>query len=219
MSRPRRRLTELLMKMCQNSNSNSNDQNRKCFIKFNRSPLAIKGDSKTGIEKLILAINRLEGDINSNSAKAVETDEREELKCGLILRSIGYKSISIDPSLPFDKSTGTVKNEKGKVSPGLYCSGWIGTGATGVILNTMNDSFEVAKRIMNDIKCGEIDCSHKLGSQTTLKKLNQSGVEVVHFEDWKKIDKLEQEMGIKYGKPREKVVDLKQMIEAAKKVE
>lgn len=210
------------MKMCHRNESTENESNniKKCIVKFNRSPIAIKGDPKSGVNQIVLAVNRLEGDVHSDKARAVQTDVREELNCGLILRSIGYKSVSIDASLPFDKSTGTVKNELGKVvgcGSGLYCSGWVGSGASGVILNTMNSSFEVAKRIMNDIKCGEIDCTHKLGSESILNKLKETGVDVIHFQDWKKIDQLEQEMGKALGKPREKVVDVKEMIRAAKR--
>lgn len=34
---------------------------------------------------------------------------------------------------------------------GLYCSGWVKRGPTGVILNTMNDAFETADSIIKDI--------------------------------------------------------------------
>lgn len=35
---------------------------------------------------------------------------------------------------------------------GLYCSGWVKTGPYGVILSTMNGSYETAEKIVEDMK-------------------------------------------------------------------
>lgn len=48
--------------------------------------------------------------------KAVATDETEVIDCGLVLRSIGYRSVPIDPAVPFDKHAGIVPNNKGRVT-------------------------------------------------------------------------------------------------------
>lgn len=47
---------------------------------------------------------------------------------------------------PFNAGWGVVPNKHGRVegSPGLYASGWIKTGPTGVIATTMNNGFETA---------------------------------------------------------------------------
>jgi len=37
---------------------------------------------------------------------------------------------------------------------GLYCSGWVKTGPVGVIVDTMNNSFETAENIIQDYKEG-----------------------------------------------------------------
>ena len=47
--------------------------------------------------------------------RAVLTEEREDIPCGLVLRSIGYKSISIDQSVPFDLQKGVISNDAGRV--------------------------------------------------------------------------------------------------------
>ena len=47
--------------------------------------------------------------------KAVLTEEREDISCGLVLRSIGYRSWQIDPDIPFDEKQGVIKNDKGRV--------------------------------------------------------------------------------------------------------
>lgn len=47
--------------------------------------------------------------------KAVMTDKQEDISCGLVLQSIGYKSIQIDQSVPFDSKRGVIPNNDGRV--------------------------------------------------------------------------------------------------------
>lgn len=48
-------------------------------------------------------------------ARAVLTGEVEDVACGLVISSIGYKSIPIDPSVPFDSHRAIVPNNLGRV--------------------------------------------------------------------------------------------------------
>ena len=43
------------------------------------------------------------------------TGDVEDLPCGLVLSSIGYKSRPIDPSVPFDPKLGVIPNMEGRV--------------------------------------------------------------------------------------------------------
>lgn len=45
------------------------------------------------------------------------------------------------------------------VFSGLYCSGWVKTGPTGVIATTMNNSFDTARSLMDDMDTGMLDVS------------------------------------------------------------
>ena len=205
--------------------SKENPENEKskncCFIRFYRSPIQIKGDMNNGVTSIILGINKKSKNLNEENEEASLTDKREELKCGLVLRSVGYKTISIDSSLPFDERKGTIKNQNGRVigcGPGLYCSGWVGSGPSGVIVNTMNFSFDVGKNILQDINDGKLNIENKEGISIILEKLKSKNVEVIHFDEWEKIDQFEKELGAIQGKTREKVVDINLMIKTAKKV-
>lgn len=42
---------------------------------------------------------------------------------------------------------------------GLYCSGWLKTGPTGVIATTMNNSFDTARSLVEDMDSGSLDVS------------------------------------------------------------
>ena len=92
---------------------------------------------------------------------------------------------------------------------GLYVSGWLGTGPTGVILTTMNNSFGVADTICKDISSGALKCfSGKQG-------INTKNYRVVSWQGWERINKFELEEGKKMNKPREKIVDVNKMLEIA----
>ena len=54
-------------------------------------------------------------------------------------------------------------------------------------------------------------CTHGL----TVKLFYISGVHVVTFEGWKRIDAEETKRGVALGKPREKITDIREMLEIA----
>lgn len=85
----------------------------------------------------------------------------------------------------------------------------------GVILSTMSNSFGVAEQIVEDIEKDNILNTSKPGFTKVKAILEQKNVQVVEWKDWEKIDKYEVSQGEKVGKPREKVVDVKKMLEIA----
>lgn len=59
---------------------------------------------------------------------------------------------------------------------GLYCSGWLKTGPTGVIATTMNNSFDTAMSLMEDMASGLVDLSAaRAGSQSIAALLEKRG--------------------------------------------
>ncbi|KAH8371032.1 hypothetical protein KR093_005951, partial [Drosophila rubida] len=207
LQRPRKRLTELMLKSLGEQNSRQTNAATKQFLPvFLRAPKAIAE------REMEFAITELK----ENSAVATEATER--LPADLILRSIGYKSSCADAGINFDARSGHVFNEQGRVlrdkeskqtEPGLYVAGWLGTGPTGVILTTMNGAFAVAKTICDDIAAGAFDTtSLKPGFMADQKR-------VVTWEGWQRIDKHETEAGKAKGKPREKIVSIAEMLRIA----
>ncbi|XP_043941111.1 NADPH:adrenodoxin oxidoreductase, mitochondrial [Protopterus annectens] len=220
--RPRKRLSELMIKTALEKPSGKDAERwatscKEWVLKFLRSPVEVlpsaDGTHAAGIR---LSVNRLQG--SGELAKPVMTEETEDIRCGLILSSIGYRSLPIDPAVPFDMKEGIIPNEMGRVSslPGLYCSGWVKRGPTGVIITTMNDSFDTAHAILEDIDSGVLNTSTaKQGIGALRQLLQQKGVQLVSFSDWEKIDTKEVAQGKLLGKPREKLRDLQEMIHVA----
>ncbi|RXN08911.1 NADPH:adrenodoxin mitochondrial [Labeo rohita] len=215
MPRPRKRLTELMMKAVKEG---GDDKAEKCWgFRFFRSPVEVLagagGKRATGIR---LALNKLKG--SGENARAEPTGQLEDVDCGLIISSIGYKSIPIDPAVPFDLRKAIVPNEMGRVqdTAGLYCSGWVKRGPTGVIATTMNDSFDTARILIQDMDAGKLDMSvSKPGAQAITALLQKRGVRTVLFQQWEKINAEEEKRGKSLGKPREKLLDVDEMLKIA----
>ncbi|XP_032680484.1 NADPH:adrenodoxin oxidoreductase, mitochondrial isoform X3 [Odontomachus brunneus] len=211
LARPRKRLTELMLKSLEESTSDST-RTKELHPIFLRSPLEFHGTDH--LESVRLSVNRLRGDTMQNQV-AEMTGEFEEISCGMALRSIGYKSLRIDNTIPFNVKKGRVENVAGKVDGNLYSTGWAATGPTGVILSTMTNAFQVGRLI-----CKELEVSpreNKAGSDGLRKILDSKGVQIVSYNDWEKIDRVECERGKQLGKPREKIVDIAEMLKIAAK--
>lgn len=58
---------------------------------------------------------------------------------------------------------------------GLYCSGWVKSGPVGVILSTMNGSYETAEKILEDIPKGRHFSLTKSGRDAVLSDLSKRG--------------------------------------------
>lgn len=204
LARPRKRLTELMLDSL--SKQSSVESSGKTFSPiFFRSPQSVHHE---GDEFLLdLTINELKED------SAVATEYTESLPTDLLLTSIGYTSIREDSSLNFDHRKGVIPNKDGRIfkensqeiDPGLYVSGWLATGPTGVILTTMNNAFSVGQIICDDFRDKKIDEEIKPG-------IDLSQKDVVSWNGWEKIDQEEVRRGSKSGKPREKIVNIEEML-------
>ncbi|CAG8484449.1 3178_t:CDS:2, partial [Paraglomus occultum] len=106
-----KRLTQILEKGIYNV-----EGDKSWTLKFLRSPTAFvaDNDSQTQFVKAAeFSVNRLEGDVRS--AVAVPTGEVETIETGLVIKSVGYRSLPVE-GIPFDKDRGLVYNERGKIT-------------------------------------------------------------------------------------------------------
>ena len=135
LQRPRKRLTELLVKSALDPPTEKQlklwqDADKSWSLKLLRTPKEILSQDGISVSGIKLAINKLVGQQISEDQSVEETNETEVLKCGLVLKSVGYKSLPISEEMLefFDQQRGIVTNVDGKVQEGLYCSGWLATG-------------------------------------------------------------------------------------------
>ncbi len=185
-------------------------------LRFRASPVAILGDEQ--VEAVELAHNRLEPD-GRGSVRAVATDERETIACGLVFRSVGYRGVGL-PGVPYDEATGTIPNVEGRVGvpdviPGLYCAGWIKRGPSGVIGTNKKDATETVERLLEDARAGRLPPrSEDMGTVDDL--LASRGIDVVVYAGWEAIDRLERARGEEQGRPRVKLCTWDELLAAAR---
>lgn len=212
LDRPRKRLTELMLKSLKEF-KNDSVHAKELHPIFLRSPVEFNGSNE--LESIRFAINRLQGETIQDQV-AEPTGEFEVIPCGLALRSIGYKSVQIDSWIPFNTKKGYVENINGKVEGNLYAAGWAATGPTGVILTTMTNAFQVARLMYNDLMSSlEIGSPGWEGCLRHLVEFEE--IQTVSYEGWQKIDRVEQERGRQQEKVREKIVDVREMLKIAAK--
>jgi ferredoxin--NADP+ reductase len=187
---------------------------RNLHIVFRRSPTRILGGGR--VESIQFEKNRLEGP--PTKVRAIPTGQFEGISCGLVFRSVGYRGVPL-PGIPFDTESGAVPNmdgrvtDRGEIVPGLYATGWIKRGPTGVIGTNKPDSLQTVELLIADI--GGLTPCESPGEDTVLDFLNARGVRVVSFEDWLRIDALETERGMAAGRIREKIVRRADLLAAA----
>ena len=165
-------------------------------LRFFSSPVAIHGDGR--VEAIELVRNELVG------GRAVPTEERETIPCGIVFRSVGYQGVPL-PGLPFDESSATIPNEGGRVEPGLYVAGWIKRGPSGVIGTNKKDATETVELLLEDARGERLGSGEPAAAMDAL--LEERGVAVVTQTGWQAIDAAERAAGEPQGRPRVKLAE------------
>jgi ferredoxin/flavodoxin---NADP+ reductase len=180
-------------------------------FRFHLSPAALVGDSH--VQKIILTRNVLEGAPFAQIARP--TEEQIELPCGLVFRSIGYRGVPI-PGLPFDEALGTVPHASGRVVDGaetlqgLYVTGWLKRGPTGIIGTNRADSVETVQSLLAELP--KVCDREKPGAEALLLLLEGRGIRTLNYHNWLMIDSAEIIRGKPKGKPREKFTRINEML-------
>lgn len=187
---------------------------RRIILRFLTSPVEIIGTDKVEGVKIVRNVLSQKPD---GSLAAQATEKTEIIPCGLVFRSVGYKGVPLD-GIPFDAKNGTIPHQQGRVEglTGVYAVGWIKRGPSGIIGTNRPDSIETAESLLGDFRAGKLEkeAANRANMETIL---GQRGKQFVTFSDWQQLDKLEQELGTKAGRPRVKFTDVDAMLNALKK--
>jgi ferredoxin/flavodoxin---NADP+ reductase len=187
-------------------------------LRFFTSPVAILGEDR--VEGVEVVRNELVED-GRGGLRAVPTDEREVIPCGAVLRSVGYRGVPL-PGLPFDDERGVIPNEGGRVLDetgmpvrGVYSTGWIKRGPSGVIGTNKKDATETIEHLLEDARAGLLTGSATAAEVDAL--LAERGVEVVTQKGWEAIDAAERSEGEPRGRPRVKLPTWERLLSAARR--
>ncbi len=189
---------------------------KRIVLRFLCSPVEITGEGK--VEGVVIGHNELVEE--GGALRARDTGEREELACGLVLRSVGYTGVPIE-GVPFDDSRGTILNEGGRVldshdggpKRGHYTAGWIKRGPSGVIGTNKKDALETVSHLLEDVASGALLDPSAPEPAAVEEMLAQRGVRYISFEDWQAIDQAEVGRGEPHGRPRVKFVRVEEMLD------
>jgi ferredoxin--NADP+ reductase len=195
---------------------------KRLVMRFCCSPVEIKGNGR--VESLVIGRNELYRD-DSGAIRARDTGEREELECGLVLRSIGYRGIGLE-GIPFDSDRGVIPNEAGRVThlesgeqaAGHYAVGWIKRGPSGVIGTNKKDAQDTVDSLFADLEAGKVPEREPIEPAIEELLAERAGDHVTYL-GWQAIDRAEVSAGEPHGRPRVKFCLVAEMVEAAKAAE
>ena len=205
------------------SEDKEQDKSKKLHIRFLVSPVEIIGDDEGNVRAIKLVKNELYKS-EDGSIRPRPTEDYEEIEVGLVFRSIGYRGVPL-PDVPFHEKWGVIHNEKGRiVDPGsgghiagLYATGWIKRGPSGVIGTNKQDSGETVSCIVEDIGKGDILTPESPEAESVIELLKERKPDYVTYTDWLRLNELEIERGKALGRPRLKYTTIDEIMEALKK--
>ena len=191
---------------------------RNLTVRFLVSPVELIANEEGHLASVRLVKNALysteEGKIRPRS-----TDQFEELPVELVFRSVGYRGVAL-PGVPFHEKWGIVPNEGGRVvdpeeggkAPGLYVSGWIKRGPSGVIGTNKPDAKETVNCMLEDLARGSVLGPAHPDLEAARKLVCERQPNYVSYEDWTRLDALEVNRGDSQGRPRVKLISLEEML-------
>jgi ferredoxin--NADP+ reductase len=193
------------------------DKPKKLNLRFLVSPVELIGDEHGCVHKMRLVRNTLvASDTGSLSAKA--TDQFEEIEVGLVFRSVGYRGVPL-PDVPFNDRWGVILNQAGRVLDsetkqpltGLYTSGWIKRGPSGVVGTNKPDSVETVTCMLEDLRADKLLQPAHADAASIEQLVRERKPDYFSYADWKQLDQLEQERGKAAGRPRLKFTNIEDM--------
>ena len=197
---------------------------KRLHVRFLVSPVELVGDSNGRVARMRLVRNRLVA--ASGGLKAQATGEFEDLDVGLVFRSVGYRGVALS-DVPFDEGMGIVPNDKGRVIDpqsrrpvrGVYVTGWIKRGPSGVIGTNKPDAVETVASMVADVAQASHwhpEAPDPRAAETLILSRQPFAVS---YPDWQRLDALECSAGQACGRPRVKFVSVDEMLTALGKSE
>lgn len=190
---------------------------RHIALRFLASPVEVIGVDGQ-VTALKIEQNELVVDPNGG-LRSRGTGKFETIEAGLVLRSIGYRTVPIE-GVPFDPATSTINNiagqvvhpNTGDVLRGEYVVGWAKRGPTGLIGNNKPDSAATVVAMLTDLPLLKgIRDDHRDPSLIE-GFLRDRDIDYVTYRDWQVLDEHEVVCGRSQGRPRVKVTTIPEMM-------
>ena len=192
---------------------------KQLHFRFLLSPVRYEPSSAdpTRVGAVVCQRMRLQSADGVVTAVPCEPDE-VRLPASMVLESIGYMGRPLS-TLPFDGRRGVLPSERGRVvgADGVYVSGWLKRGASGIIGTNITDAKETVASVVEDLRAGEPHRAQQGGGQRPQLAVvvDMQSWRVVGKVGWKRIDEWEKARGREQGRDRVKLVKVDDMLKIA----
>ncbi len=190
---------------------------RRIVLRFLVSPVALLGQDR--VEGIRIGHNELAHD-DSGQIRPRPKDTTEEIGCGLVFRSIGYRGTPLE-DVPFDEQRHVIPNQQGRVLdgertvPGEYAVGWIKRGPTGIIGTNKRDAQETVDALLEDLDAGRLPEPADPGRNALEALVAERAPDAVSYAGWEAIDRAERAAGEPHGRPRVKLCSFDELLDVA----
>ena len=194
-------------------------------LRFLVSPVEIIGDEEGRVNGLRMVRNELYLD-DKGTLRPRPTGVYEDLPVQMVFRSVGYRGVPLK-GLPFHDRWGVVPNEKGRVVDpetreplrGIYVSGWIKRGATGIIGTNKPDAGETVECMVADLSAGAVLQPERPDPAQAEELIREARPAYVDWEKWLIVCEAEESRGAEADRPRVKFTSVEEMLAALQRVE
>jgi ferredoxin--NADP+ reductase len=195
---------------------------RRIVLRFLRSPVELLGEGGR-VAAVRIERNTLVAD-SSGGLRAKGIGAYETLAAGLVLRSVGYRGVSL-PGVPFDESSHVIPNVAGRVIQGAsgelvlgeYTVGWIKRGPSGVIGTNKADAVSTVQSMVADLAELPAIADEQRDPQLVVELLLRRKPDVVQLAGWRALDAYETARGAEQGRPRVKLTTVPEMLEVIRR--
>ncbi|KAA0109989.1 4Fe-4S binding protein [Mycolicibacterium sp. P9-22] len=191
--------------------------NKRIVFRFMASPVEVIGHEAA--ESLRVVQNTF---TETGALTSGEDSQFETIETGLVISSIGYFGAPVI-DVPFDEVAGRIPNDGGRVLDdrgelvaGVYVTGWVKRGPSGVIGTNRTCAHESVAAIWSDLVANRLSRTVRVRDGIE-QLLEQRNVAPVDWQGWRAIDAAERAQGAAIGRPRLKIVRRDTMLDLAAK--
>ena len=184
------------------------EKERSLTVHFYMQPLEILGANQ--VKGL-----RVERTTLDDEGRAVGTGEEAIIDVDAVIRSVGYRGLPL-ADIPFDERKGVCTHIDGRVYDGnnlvagLYVSGWIKRGPSGIIGTNKKDSVQTIAALLSDFESGQLP---SVNDPADIADVLAGGF--VTHSGWLKIDEAERNLGASRGRDRTTIHSRTEAVEIA----
>ncbi|WP_408587920.1 FAD-dependent oxidoreductase [Novosphingobium sp.] len=189
--------------------------NKRVVFQFLAAPVAIRGDQR--VQRVDFLRNRV---VRDDAGLRYEPgSDVQSMEAGLVLSACGYRGRAL-AGLPFDDALGVVPHRGGRIvddagtRSGEYVTGWIKRGCRGIIGSNRKCARETVAALLADFAASRLRPA-AFTRDLVVQVLSGRNPAVVHFDNWRAIDRREQVAGRVAGRPRVKLATVDALLGVA----